>query len=216
MKKEVNHSPVPDFSQTTDANILNLFTAGKGYVAMPIFQRKYREQFKSVRAYLLCRGCDAFGVDDVMQDAWVQFLVRIQAGQFEYRGEGSIFTWFFGIARNTFLKGCRHRSRYTAHFTDFDPTAFQAAALADNAQDEAAFAETVVETLAACLQRQSEKNRRLLLGYVVEGKNYEVLAAELGYFKKVGMRIPSPSTAKQRCYMVKMRLRAEMNRRMHT
>ena len=190
----------------SDEIIALLFQSGEGNSAMPLFQKKYALELPSVRAYLLNKGSGTFGVEDILQDAWEQFLIRLSYGKFKYQGEGSLFRWFFGIARNTFLKDCHNRSRYAMNFTNFDPQAFQLADLPDTLPEDAAIAEELNETLADSLQKQSERNRRLVIGYYVDGRSYEELAEMLDY--------ASPRTAKQRCYMVRMAIRRDMGRRL--
>ena len=65
----------------------------------------YREYQKDLFAYLLSLTRSPHAAEDLLQETFVRALLSIRS----FRGDSTIKTWLFGIARNLWLQSLRQR-----------------------------------------------------------------------------------------------------------
>ncbi len=114
---------------------------------------------------------DAVERDDVVQDAWV----RAWKGLGSFRGESSVSTWLYRVARNTALNAMRRRR---AEMVPLDAVAERA----DDATlpDERAAHRVDARRLADALARIDERYREVIELHYTAGMTYDDIARVTG------------------------------------
>lgn len=74
---------------------------------MGSFTALYLELRGPIYRFLRRMGCDQATAEELTQESFIQALL----GMSRYRGEASMRTWLFGIARNLYLKHVRDAKR---------------------------------------------------------------------------------------------------------
>jgi RNA polymerase sigma factor (sigma-70 family) len=74
-----------------------------------VIRRMYRSQFGIVASYIKQNNGTAEDAEDIFQEALLSFIEMIRKDKF--RGESSIGTFFYAIARNTWLNELKKRGR---------------------------------------------------------------------------------------------------------
>ncbi len=114
---------------------------------------------------------DRAAAEDMAQEAFVRIWKALPG----YRGEASLSTWIFAIARNTCLSGRRRLAAHAA--SSLDQPEVRAAAEALHPCEDRHLAD---HDMRALLGRLSDKYRRVLTLFYLEDRSYEQVAALLG------------------------------------
>lgn len=132
----------------------------------------YRRYYGPVQSYLfqLC------GSPDLAEELAQETFVKVCAGLLSFRGESSVATWLFRIARNTYLNSLRRPSQHR-----IDTDELLAIPAPESAGDPAhSYAAREQRTLiVAALSSLPEKQRSILLLRDAEGLSYAEIAEVL-------------------------------------
>lgn len=130
----------------------------------------YSELRTPVFRFLCHMGCDPASAEELTQETFLQALLSV--GRF--RGDSSVRTWLFSIARNQFLKSLRRerRQHQISQRQDPPPSLPEPAEVAA-AREQAAW-------LRAALDRLPELSRTVLVLREYEGLSHAEVAAIVG------------------------------------
>ena len=138
--------------------------------SLEILYQRYRRPVQ----YYLYQLC---GSADQAEELTQETFVRAYAGLLAFRGDCSVATWLFRIARNLYLKSLRDRSPPRID-TDELLAIPDGAADADPVRRYAASEQR--ELIALALAQLPEKHRSILLLRDAEGLAYDEIARVLG------------------------------------
>lgn len=134
------------------------------------FGQIYREHAPAVTRYLLYLSGNQAMAEELTAETFYQAIV----GAHRFRGESSLRTWLFGIARNLYLNQQRRHQRCrgpldkATHLPAGDDPAIYILHTERQRQ------------VVAALQTLSESDRSILLLYAREGLSYREIAHVLG------------------------------------
>lgn len=137
-----------------------------------------RQYQSRVRAYIARYVRDAYAVEDLAQDTFLQAY----RGLSTYRGESSLGVWLIGIARNVALMHVRDQARRRVRESEV----LQAALgrwLSDSLETDAARLDDRERTLWAleqCLRDLPEHSSTLVESYYFKGRTAAEMAREQG------------------------------------
>lgn len=151
------------------------------------------------------KGFDYATAEDLRQESLTAFFIKLQAGRFEYRGEGCLLSYLFGITKKQCLKAWRSQFRHSCRIVALENANAPTVASSDS-DDFAEAGEVSLQEQAMMLafRQMDGRSQRLLWGYVVEEESYESLASELG--------LKTSLVAKQQAYRKRIELRKATER----
>lgn len=129
------------------------------------FSRIYQEHAPAVMRYLIYLSGSPATAEELTAETFYQAIVSAH----RFRGESSLRTWLFGIARNLYLSHLRHQRRHIP----LDEAAY----LPTGGDPAIHFLHTERQhQVVAALQTLSESDRSILLLYAREGLSYQEIA----------------------------------------
>jgi len=134
------------------------------------FSRLYREHAPAVMRYLLYLSGSTANAEELTAETFYQAIVSAE----RFRGESSLRTWLFGIARNLYLSHLRNHEQHHAPLDEAVHVSTH-----DNPFTHVIQTERQRQVVAA-LQALSESDRSILLLYAREGLSYQEIAHLLG------------------------------------
>lgn len=137
-----------------------------------------RQYQSRVRAYIARYVRDAYAVEDLAQDTFLQAY----RGLSTYRGESSLGVWLIGIARNVALMHLRDQSRRRVRESELLQEAL-GRWLGESLENDAsrlADRERSLRALEQCLRDLPEHSSTLVENYYFKGRTASEMAREQG------------------------------------
>jgi RNA polymerase sigma-70 factor (ECF subfamily) len=151
------------------AHLLSEVTALNDTLSLDALYRRYRGPVQSY-LYRLC------GSADLAEELTQETFVRACTGLLHFRGDSSVATWLFRIARNTYLNSLR---RPTPDRIATDELHAIPDGAADTDPERQYAAHEVRSLISMALAQLPEKQRSILLLRDEEGLSYAEIAAVL-------------------------------------
>lgn len=125
-------------------------------------------------------GLRMCGSEDAARDVLQQTLLTAFKGIRDFRGEASLSTWLYQIARSFCIKSRRRRVDEPASLEDLQSAEALAVPVGEAGPEEAAHARQIGEALQAAIQALPDHYREVLVLRDVEGLSAEEAAKVLG------------------------------------
>ncbi len=147
-------------------------------------------------------GLRMCGSEDVAQDVLQQTLLTAFKGIRDFRGDASLSTWLYQIARSYCIKARRRRTDEPADFVPLDAPSVLSLDSERRGPEEVAHAKQIGEALQAAILALPESAREVLVLRDVEGLSAEEAA------KVVGIEVRA---LKSRLHRARMEMRKHLS-----
>jgi RNA polymerase sigma-70 factor (ECF subfamily) len=147
-----------------------------------IFEKDLKNTQDQIRSFIARSGVQIDDVDDIAQEVYIIYYTN-----FNKRPEdGNVSAWLKGIARNVCLHYFRSK-KSSAKNMEFIMEVLEQVEVPF---EKVSFKAKAADALKKCLQKLSEKNRKIIQMFYQDGKDYKAISKQLSTTAKtIGMTL---------------------------